>query len=74
MDRQVYGIFLDDKIGVQLRNVTGCRNIMWSSDYPHSETTWPNSMKLIEEHFAGIPEDEKHRIICGAAAELYGLS
>jgi predicted TIM-barrel fold metal-dependent hydrolase len=74
MDRQVYGIFLDDKIGVQLRNVTGCRNIMWSSDYPHSETTWPNSMKLIEEHFSDVPEDEKHRIICGAAAELYGLS
>ncbi len=74
MDRQVYGIFLDDKLGVRLRNETGGRNSMWSSDYPHSESSFPHSMKLIEEHFAGVPDDEKHRIICGTCAELYGLA
>ena len=73
MDRQVYGTFLDDKVGVQLRNVTGAHNIMWSSDYPHSETTWPNSWKMIEEHFVGVPEDEKQRIICGNVVDLYQL-
>ena len=73
MDRQVYGTFLDDKVGVQLRNVAGAHNIMWSSDYPHSETTWPNSWKMIEEHFVGVPEDEKQRIICGNVVDLYKL-
>ncbi len=73
MDRQVYGTFLDDKVGVQLRNVAGAHNIMWSSDYPHSETTWPNSWKMIEEHFVGVPEDEKQRIICGNVVDLYHL-
>ena len=73
MDRQVYGTFLDDKVGVQLRNVAGAHNIMWSSDYPHSETTWPNSWKMIEEHFVGVPEDEKQRIICGNVVDLYQL-
>ena len=74
MDRQVYGTFLDDKVGVQLRDVAGAHNIMWSSDYPHSETTWPNSWKMIEEHFVGVPEDEKQRIICGNVVDLYQLS
>ena len=73
MNRQVYGTFLDDKVGVQLRNVAGAHNIMWSSDYPHSETTWPNSWKMIEEHFVGVPEDEKQRIICGNVVDLYQL-
>ncbi|MCI0769890.1 MAG: amidohydrolase family protein, partial [Chloroflexi bacterium] len=73
MNRQVYGTFLDDKVGVQLRNVAGAHNIMWSSDYPHSETTWPNSWKMIEEHFVGVPEDEKQRIICGNVVDLYKL-
>lgn len=73
MDRQVYGTFLDDKVGVQLRNVAGAHNIMWSSDYPHSETTWPNSWKMVEEHFQGVPEDEKQRIICGNVVDLYRL-
>ena len=74
MERQVYGTFLDDVVGVQSRNFPGAQNIMWSSDYPHSETTWPNSIQSIEEHFAGVPEHEKHAMICGTAAKLYHLS
>ena len=46
---------------------------MWSSDYPHSETTWPNSLKSIGEHFEGVAEDEKFRIICQNAVDLYKI-
>ena len=74
MDRQVYGTFLDDKVGVQTRNAPGAKNIMWSSDYPHSETTWPHSMQSIEEHFAGVPEEEKYAMICGTASRLFHLT
>ena len=71
--RQVLGTFLDDKVGVDERHVVGVENIMWSSDYPHSETTWPNSVKMIEEHFAGVPKDETYKITCGNAARLYNI-
>ena len=37
----------------------GVSQMMWSSDYPHSGADWPNSWKSIENHFAGVPEDEK---------------
>ena len=46
---------------------------MWSSDYPHSETTFPHSMEKIEELFEGVPEDEKNMIIGGRAKILYNL-
>ena len=74
MDRQVYGTVLDDKVGVKLRHEPGAKNIMWSSDYPHSETTWPDSMKSIEEHFAGVPADETYEMTCGIVSRLLGLN
>ena len=55
------------------RNLPGGRNIMWSSDYPHSETTFPNSLQKIEELFAGVPEEEKAMIVGGRAKQLFNL-
>ena len=74
MDRQVYGTFLDDPVGVELRQHAGAKNIMWSSDYPHSETTFPNSLGMIADNFKGVPEADKQRMICGTAMELYGIT
>jgi predicted TIM-barrel fold metal-dependent hydrolase len=73
MDHQVYGTFLEDAPGVQNRNLPGGRNIMWSSDYPHSETTWPDSLEIIERTMKDVPAAERARIIAGNAIELYGL-
>lgn len=74
MDRQVYGTFLEDAAGMLLRNMPGARNIMWSSDYPHSETSWPDSRAAIERCMAGIPEEDRYRMVCGTAKELYHAS
>lgn len=74
MDKQVYGTFMHDAAGVLLRNVTGAGNIMWSSDYPHTETTWPRSQEIIGKTFQGVPAAEKHRLVCGNARSLYGLT
>ena len=72
-DRQIFGTFEEDKAGVLLRHLIGVDNIMWASDYPHSDTTWPHSQKYIAEHFVGVPEDEKHKILAGNCARLYKL-
>ena len=71
--RQVYATFIEDKAGIRLRDLIGVDNLMWSSDYPHTDTTWPNSRKYIEDTMAGVPEDEKTKIIGANAARLYGL-
>jgi predicted TIM-barrel fold metal-dependent hydrolase len=46
---------------------------MWASDYPHSDSTWPHSRKVIEQDFIGVPDDELDAIVAGNAAALYGL-
>ena len=72
-ERNIYGSFIHDRAGILMRSLPGAGNIMWSSDYPHSETTFPHSKAKIEELFEGVPEDEKNMIIGGRAKALYNL-
>jgi predicted TIM-barrel fold metal-dependent hydrolase len=72
-DQNVYASFISDPIGVELRHHPGGKNIMWSSDYPHSETTFPHSHKVIAENFKGVPKAERDWIIAGCAEQFYGL-
>ena len=73
MAQNVYASFLDDTVGINNRNEPGAGNIMWSSDYPHSETTFPNSLETIERNFAGIPEADKRAIISDRARMVYHI-
>lgn len=73
MDRNVYGSFIQDRVGILCRDLPGAGNIMWSSDYPHSETTFPRSREVILRDFEGIPEKDIRDIICNRAREFYGL-
>jgi predicted TIM-barrel fold metal-dependent hydrolase len=47
---------------------------MWSSDYPHSETTFPESAAVIERDFVGVPEQDRREILCDRAARIYKVS
>jgi predicted TIM-barrel fold metal-dependent hydrolase len=71
MDQNVYGSFINDAVGVTNRNLPGGKNIMWSSDYPHSETTYPHSREVIAKTFKGVPESDKRDIICTRAKALF---
>jgi len=46
---------------------------MWSSDYPHTAATWPNSQEFIAETFGGLSEASRRKIVHDTAARLYGL-
>jgi len=71
--RQVLGTFIDDVVGVRNRDVIGVENIMWSSDYPHVNSSWPESRVYIEKHFGDVPPEERRKMVGGNAARLYGL-
>jgi predicted TIM-barrel fold metal-dependent hydrolase len=73
MDQNVYGSFINDRLGVICRNEPGGRNIMWSSDYPHSETTFPNSRDVIARDFVGVPEEDIRMIVAERARRLYAV-
>ena len=46
---------------------------MWGSDYPHNDSTWPNSIESVDKVFSGLPDADRHKILCGNAARLYDL-
>ncbi len=61
-------------MGVTNREVIGVENIMWSSDCPHTVSTWPHSREVVERDFRGVPENEKRQIVLENAARLYGFA
>jgi len=71
--RQVYATFQDDPIGPATWSFFGEDNYMWASDFPHGDCTWPNSRKVIEQDFAGVPERVTNKIVFDNAVKLYGL-
>ena len=70
MDHNVWGSFIQDRSGILNRDLPGGRNIMWSSDYPHSETTFPNSHAVIKRDCVGVSEAAIRDIICNNAKRL----
>jgi len=58
---------------VEARHDIGVGNLMWTSDYPHPEGTWPESENRIIEAFKGIPADETRAMLGGNAAEVFGF-
>jgi predicted TIM-barrel fold metal-dependent hydrolase len=71
----VYGCVFDDVEGLLRRDVIGMSQIMFETDYPHSDSTFPNSretaVKLIQR--AGLNEQETYQLMRGNAIECFGL-
>jgi len=69
--RQGAVTFQHDPVGLANIPFTGERCLMWGSDYPHPEGTWPKSQEVLARQLDGIPEDVIDRIVTRNAAELY---
>ena len=69
----VWYTFQKDPVAVETRHRVGLGQLMWASDYPHSDSTWPHSRKVIERDFNGVPAAEVDAMVRGNAAALYGL-
>ncbi len=71
--RQVWATFLDDVIGAAFFESHGEDTFMWGSDFPHSDSTWPDSRRVIEKNLAGIPEVVARKVVYENVAKLYGI-
>ena len=63
------GLFEADERGV--RHEIGADKLLWGSDYPHIEGTWPHTAESLRAGFAGVPRDEVAIMLGGNAAKVY---
>lgn len=65
--------FMRDPLGVRLRHEVGVNQLMWGSDFAHAAGDWPHSRRVIEECFAGVPENERDRMLAGNVIDFFHL-
>jgi predicted TIM-barrel fold metal-dependent hydrolase len=67
----LYGCFISDLAGIHGRHLIGVDNIMFESDYPHSDSNWPHTRKLLESALAEVPDEEAWKMVEWNARKLY---
>ncbi|MHB1487213.1 MAG: amidohydrolase family protein [Acidimicrobiales bacterium] len=71
--RQVYGCFFDDAHGLRNLAAVGEDNITYESDYPHSDSTWPDTRRIAEEQMKDLTDEQVYKIVRGNAIKMLGL-
>jgi predicted TIM-barrel fold metal-dependent hydrolase len=72
--RQVMATFEEDALGTDLIPLLGADSCMWASDYPHTDSTFPNSRQAIEETLGALPDADRRKLTVTNCAELYRLA
>jgi predicted TIM-barrel fold metal-dependent hydrolase len=71
--RNFWASFMVDTVGMDLRHRMNVDHMMWSTDYPHSGSDWPNSRVTIERVFRDVPVGEVKKMLHTNCKALYGL-
>jgi predicted TIM-barrel fold metal-dependent hydrolase len=69
--RHVWVCIISDRYAVRNRDLIGVDKIMWEADFPHNDSNWPNSRKILAEAMLDVPDDDARRIAELNARELY---
>ena len=72
-NRQIYATFFKDTVGGRCLEWWGVDNCMWSNDFPHENSTWPDSLKYIERDLGHLPEERRAKLLRTNVAKLYGM-
>lgn len=71
MKRQIHGTFQLDPVAIDNVERTGVSPLLWGSDFPHAEGTYPDSRKTVNTMLAGLDLDLARDITSGTAARLF---
>jgi len=71
--RQFFATIEDDTAALRTRELIGEETLLWGSDYPHTDSTWPCSTQVLDEMFEGYSAETRDKITRTNAAMLYSL-
>ncbi len=73
MAGRVYGSFFDDPTGIENRHKIGVKQLVFEIDYPHQDTTWPNTLAVVEKMAAHVSPEELECILRTNALDMLGI-
>jgi predicted TIM-barrel fold metal-dependent hydrolase len=71
--QSIYANFISDRAGIEARHLIGVDNIMLGTDYPHTDSSWPDTQRVIKEQMGDIPPEEREKICWRNAARVFRL-
>lgn len=71
--RQIHACFFKDSVGIELLDRVGVDNILFETDYPHQDGTWPHSRQAAATQFGHLDPADIHKIARGNAIRLFDL-
>ncbi len=71
VQRNFWFCTIDDPSTLGARERIGVDHIMVEVDYPHADSTWPDTQKLLEERFTGLPDADVRKMTHENAARLF---
>jgi len=69
----IYVTFQDDWVAFKTAELMNWRRLMWANDFPHGDSTWPDSQALLKEHTTHLTDEQRKAILADNVAQLYGL-
>ncbi len=69
----VYGCFIEDAFGSQNIRTIGVENVMIETDYPHTDSTWPDSLATAHKRLQALTEDEQYLVLQGNARRVFNF-
>ena len=71
LQRNFWFCTIDDPSSLAGRYRIGVENILFEVDYPHADSTWPDTQAYIEKHYRDVPVEEIRQITHLNAAKLF---
>ncbi len=69
----IYVTFQDDWTAFRFADAMNSKRLMWANDFPHSDSTWPWSQKLLAEHTAQLTDEQRNDILHSNVVDLYQI-
>jgi predicted TIM-barrel fold metal-dependent hydrolase len=70
---RVYGSFFDDMVGVEMRHLIGVEQLCFETDYPHQDSTWPNTPDVVRDIAARVTPEELELLMRGNTIAMLDL-
>ncbi len=71
--KHIFGCFIADEAGLEMRDTIGIDNIMFEGDYPHSDSNFPHSRKHLAEVLHDVPDDDARKIAEDNARRVFNF-